>query len=606
MSLPDKNSFYVFLSSNVKKPEGEPNHPWDFEVPLVQPLNFKDHQEWQVAGTSVILPPLLQQPLHRHQSVFIYTNVTENVWVGDESTNLLMTVGIDDNSQLHPTIKEPDNPSYHPLRIGYVDKIFITLRTERGQYVSLHDEAVVSITLHFKRTRAVMGERYLVLPSNIKNSHVNDANSYTVELPGMLNYNPSEWEAGLMSVDFPQLKTPETGKFEGDQPVGLGKIDSVTRVVQTYHMSKLDKAQYITPQELIDEINEKVRWCMSISIADIEQGSYVSGQHNVLEFSRISHFGSTGKIYEQIAGSLTMTIPPGWYTIQEFIDTINSKMPRDEHATVKFSLVYVNNNPSLYVRLTVRSLEETGVLPSDFHYYRPNFDSDSAFLRLGFRKGSFILDTVAFQVNPTTKHVEKVVQAPSPIDLRKWINIKFELSNDKVSVTNTAIHNTTFGQFEYTPLLSPDIVKALNITGLFDQTHGKYLHINVNVNRTSDPTWTTHRPKELTWYSNEAIHWYKSNLETTELYVYSDIVEYSVVGNVKTPLMAIVPIDRNSNSNTKRYYHTFRNPMYMPLRLSSFRDINIYVRNRRSEEVLLPEGLTVLVIHIRPRQRESV
>jgi len=42
--------------------------------------------------------------------------------------------------------------------------------------------------------------------------------------------------------------------------------------------------------------------------------------------------------------------------------------------------------------------------------------------------------------------------------------------------------------------------------------------------------------------------------------------------------------------------------MYLPLRLASFSEVSMYVRDRKSSEALGKDGLVVAVLHLRPRR----
>ena len=95
------------------------------------------------------------------------------------------------------------------------------------------------------------------------------------------------------------------------------------------------------------------------------------------------------------------------------------------------------------------------------------------------------------------------------------------------------------------------------------------------------------------------IHWGQESIVASGLYFYSDLVQPSIVGNSSTPLLGVVPV-LNQQCGDRQSYE-FKNPMHVPLRLASFTEISIYIRDRQSNVVFDQEGLVVATLHLRPR-----
>ncbi len=88
------------------------------------------------------------------------------------------------------------------------------------------------------------------------------------------------------------------------------------------------------------------------------------------------------------------------------------------------------------------------------------------------------------------------------------------------------------------------------------------------------------------------------NLNT--LFVYTDLVEYQVVGNVLAPLLRTVPI-------TGVYGETvgcvFLSPHYLRLRKKSFDSVEINIRDSSGENIGFQFGITIVKLHLRQQKR---
>ena len=79
-------------------------------------------------------------------------------------------------------------------------------------------------------------------------------------------------------------------------------------------------------------------------------------------------------------------------------------------------------------------------------------------------------------------------------------------------------------------------------------------------------------------------------------YVYSDVIEYSTVGDVNTPLLDVVPLTHQFSG---RQVYEFKHPRYVPIRLSSFDRMRIMLRDRRGDPFDFVEEFVMLALHIR-------
>ena len=82
-------------------------------------------------------------------------------------------------------------------------------------------------------------------------------------------------------------------------------------------------------------------------------------------------------------------------------------------------------------------------------------------------------------------------------------------------------------------------------------------------------------------------------------YVYGSIIENRHVGDVRAPLLRIVPID-NQNGGCD-IFHSFTNLQYSPVRLSHFDRITINIRSGRGELIPFQKGIVIVTLQFRRR-----
>jgi len=85
------------------------------------------------------------------------------------------------------------------------------------------------------------------------------------------------------------------------------------------------------------------------------------------------------------------------------------------------------------------------------------------------------------------------------------------------------------------------------------------------------------------------------------LYVYCDIVEKQVVGNVLAPLLRAVPTS-HKNEFGDTVTCTFNSPYYVPLRVKSFSTIEIEIKDDYDRLIPFMFGKSVVTLHFRKRK----
>ena len=84
------------------------------------------------------------------------------------------------------------------------------------------------------------------------------------------------------------------------------------------------------------------------------------------------------------------------------------------------------------------------------------------------------------------------------------------------------------------------------------------------------------------------------------LYIYSDLVEPRVVGDVMAPLVRIVPVLGKHGENIMKSYE---NVHYIPLQRRSFETVEIDIKDRTGKTVPFERGTLNVTLHFRRRRR---
>ena len=102
--------------------------------------------------------------------------------------------------------------------------------------------------------------------------------------------------------------------------------------------------------------------------------------------------------------------------------------------------------------------------------------------------------------------------------------------------------------------------------------------------------------KNITFKSSETL---KQNLsEISNFYIYSDIVEYQIVGNNQAPLLRIVPtgeVNKGLNFTSK----IFDSPHYIPVARNNLDTIEIDITNHLGNPIYFTSGEVVVKLHFK-------
>jgi hypothetical protein len=89
------------------------------------------------------------------------------------------------------------------------------------------------------------------------------------------------------------------------------------------------------------------------------------------------------------------------------------------------------------------------------------------------------------------------------------------------------------------------------------------------------------------------------DLDLHSLYVYTDVIAPSLVGNTCVPLLRIVPVDGKYGDVVMKTYDKLH---YVPLRSSTFECIEINIADNSGKMVQFEFGRVVVKLHVRPQR----
>jgi len=85
------------------------------------------------------------------------------------------------------------------------------------------------------------------------------------------------------------------------------------------------------------------------------------------------------------------------------------------------------------------------------------------------------------------------------------------------------------------------------------------------------------------------------------LFIYSNLVEYSIVGNTLVPLLREVKIDGQGGDHVEKSWAI---PHYIPLISSNFKTIEIDIRDELGDSMKFNAGHVLVKLHFRKRKRD--
>ena len=99
------------------------------------------------------------------------------------------------------------------------------------------------------------------------------------------------------------------------------------------------------------------------------------------------------------------------------------------------------------------------------------------------------------------------------------------------------------------------------------------------------------------YYESERMMRMSSDFEA--VYVYTDLIEHRVVGDVLAPLLRVIPVSKTDGDMVHR---VFTKPHYAPLLRTRFDSIEILLSADTGEPLVFEGGKTIVTLHIRRRR----
>ena len=92
---------------------------------------------------------------------------------------------------------------------------------------------------------------------------------------------------------------------------------------------------------------------------------------------------------------------------------------------------------------------------------------------------------------------------------------------------------------------------------------------------------------------------YKANLyRETNIHVYCDIVQPQIVGDKMTPLVAVVPCQKTTETYETLY--AVENIHYIPVQTKVFQNIKVHLRSSTEESIPFEHGRAAITLHLKP------
>ena len=183
----------------------------------------------------------------------------------------------------------------------------------------------------------------------------------------------------------------------------------------------------------------------------------------------------------------------------------------------------------------------------------------------------------------------KVGYYPSPIDICNALNqqLKVYYGNEPMKVE--------FGVDDISGRVTITF-RSYGINVAIDEDLGEMLGIAKGRERTIFRNFVNYDDKRPEVYTTKVSQFPNMN-PVKSIYVYSDIVQNSRVGEIEAPLLRIVPVNNSKHWTTQ--YVEYQKIQYVPVSKNRFRQISIYLRSDTGDIVPFTTGRTIVTLGFR-------
>ena len=154
-------------------------------------------------------------------------------------------------------------------------------------------------------------------------------------------------------------------------------------------------------------------------------------------------------------------------------------------------------------------------------------------------------------------------------------------------------HNIVF-QIAYSPTQ-----KRVKIAKNSDKRIGLELHPNLRMKLGGTPTGF----EDVFTYDKDPFPYSPDlNMGYNFLFIYSDIADYTMIGNVEAPLLRVVSFTATNNEQAGHHHEEFLNLHYVPVAKASFDEIGIHIKGETGDSVHFANGKSMVKLHFRRRK----
>ena len=89
------------------------------------------------------------------------------------------------------------------------------------------------------------------------------------------------------------------------------------------------------------------------------------------------------------------------------------------------------------------------------------------------------------------------------------------------------------------------------------------------------------------------------NTHRNQLYIYSDVANYTFIGDVTAPILRVVPFQRTKDN--VHFHQEFVNLHYVPVAKSFIDQVNVSIKGDTGEDIPFVTGKTLVKLHFRER-----
>ena len=98
----------------------------------------------------------------------------------------------------------------------------------------------------------------------------------------------------------------------------------------------------------------------------------------------------------------------------------------------------------------------------------------------------------------------------------------------------------------------------------------------------------------------EASHEVDLDAGLHSIFVYTDLVEHTVIGDTLAPILRIVKV---AGKHGRQSTATYNAPLYQPVKTNRFDVVTIKMASQTGEPILFNRGQAIVTLHFRPRRR---